>query len=176
MPYKQLGRDPVEAALNAMERFDKFFRSSCQKSGADGLVRRLKEFPQLLLQTGLTPALTFFLSKLDENKKRTAYTVTLQAVLSDGSVSVGDREKNSFCGTISGEGGGYPHALALIMAYLAERLEEAGVSDAREKVESITSSFIEALEKIREQGAVLERLVLAYATELKKLASALYGS
>ena len=176
MPYKQLGRDPVEAALNAMERFDKFFRSNCQRGGADGLVRRLKEFPQLLLQTGLTPALTFILSKLDENKKRTAYTITLQATLKVDDAGIGDRERRSFCETISGEGGGYPHALALIIAYLVERLEEAGVSGAREKIKDVTSGFIEVLGKVREQGIVLERLALAYTTELKKLASALYGS
>ncbi len=161
-----LDRDPVKAALEAMKRLDEQVRSKCaNESGsvkADGLVRRLKEFPQLMLQAGLTPALTFYLSKLDHDKKRKAYKATLNALFGGST--------DDLCKNLSGEGGGYPQALALLLAYASLH---AGCN--LDSIREVNANLVECIRRIEQKGIILEGLMEAYATELKKLATALYG-
>lgn len=175
----QLPSDPVEAALEAIRRFDSVFREECSDTG-EAIARRLKDFPQIALQAGLVPALTFLLSKLDSDEKHSAYKAVISVVLgkaSTFSVVSGEQEArnrrsvDSVCGTARGEGGGYPHALALLLAYAGL---QAGCNI--ESLQEVGSKLVECIERIKGEGVVVERLVLSYANELKKLTSALYPS
>ncbi|ABM80566.1 type III-B CRISPR module-associated protein Cmr5 [Hyperthermus butylicus] len=164
-----LPNDPVEAALEAMRRFDKNLRDACSDKGeprADAISRRLKDFPQLILQSGLVPALTFYLSKLSEKADQDAYELTVK-VLTEQRLEGDERRK--LCRKTSGEGGGYPHVLALVLVYAAER---AGCSV--DSIARIGSSLVGCLETVQKKGVTVEKLVQAYVNELKKLASALY--
>jgi CRISPR type III-B/RAMP module-associated protein Cmr5 len=169
-----LPEDPIEAALKVMERFDKVFRSECSDSRgkieADAIVRRLKNAPQLMLQTGLIPTVTFYLSKLDKKEKQDAYSIAIR-VIQGVKNTLEDEEKRKFCSNTSGEGGGYPHALALILAYAAK---QAGCK--LDNIVELNSEFLKCIEEIQKRGATIERLVQAYVNELKKIASALYPS
>jgi len=159
--------DPVKAALQVMLTLSKAFqlvKSECEKLDETVIPKRLEDFSSLVPQVGLIPAITFFLSKIDEEGKVNAYEATLKAIREP------DKQPDkAICNDLSGAGGGYPHALALLLAYIAER---AGCSDA--SYETIQPDLVNCLEKIESQSTLIEKFTLSYAYELKKLAKALY--
>ena len=162
-----LPKEPVEAALEAIKRFDEMFRDVCTtcETKAEGLVRRLKEFPSLVLQSGLIPALTFYLSKIDEKKKQEAYSLTVKVVLN---LPI-DGNRRAVCRGMRGEGEGYPQAIGLLISYIGLQ------ADCKpEELDEIGAKLVECIKKIKAKGVSLERLAEAYATELKKLATAIY--
>jgi CRISPR type III-B/RAMP module-associated protein Cmr5 len=162
---ESISPDPVKAALEAVSRFSKAFSQSqeCKDSSADGVTRRLREFPQLMLQVGLVPALTFLLSKVNEKDDKEAYSETVKTVLGE------EAESSKLCKKASGEGQGYAHSLAMLMVFAAKH-SGCSVDEIRE----VDGRMVECLEKIEDKGVVVEKLVLLYANELKKLMTALY--
>jgi len=165
---QQLPKEPLEAALEAVRRLDQALRASCMKGGnlkADALARRAKDAPQLILQSGLVPALAFMLSKLTDGGKRRAYSDAVNVILGRQS----RQSRDAICKDLSGEGGGYPHVAALLIAYAST------VAGCGNDVSRLDSGLVACLEKITSEGVSAERLVLKYAEEVKKLATALYG-
>ena len=157
--------EPVDAALEAIRRLDNAL-SKCGEIKTDALPRRARQAPQLILQAGLVPAIAFFLSKLDSPEKRNAYAAAVKAILEPESNS---RDKR-ICNNTGGEGGGYPHIAALILAYAASQ-----IGCHPNDIERIDSKLLDCLKKIGSKGVYLERLVVSYAEEIKMLATALYG-
>ena len=166
MSSQGLPREPLDAALEAVKRLDEALRGSCTQGHelrADAIARRAKDAPQLILQVGLVPTLAFFLSKLDREERRQTYAAALKVIFCEGSCSA------NICGDLTGEGGGYPHIAALLIAYAGSL---AGCAPGDLGV--LSHRLVECLERIRGGGMKLERLVASYAEEVKKLATALY--
>lgn len=164
--YEEIPEEPIRAALEVMARFDRALRSKCGDVGAYAVARRLEEFPQLVLQAGLIPALTFYLSKLS-GESRDIYTQAITAITRPHSVE--EVEKQKLCNELGGEGGGYPHALAILMSYIAR------ISGCEQKhVEIVGTEFIECMKMVLEKGAIVEALTVTYSYEVKKIAKALY--
>jgi len=163
-----LPRDPVEAAIVVAERFSRAFEERCN-TNASAVARRLKDFPNVLLQAGLTPALTFYASKLDETRKGRIFIDVLKAVTGGGS-------GGEICKEATGEGGGYPHALAVLLAYIAGQAgcDVSVLLDGEDS--GYRRGFVECVKAIKRGGPALERLALVYASEVKKLFAALYPS
>lgn len=178
MSKVEIPEDPVKAALQVMLTFSKAFESikdeCARKLGKGGeekteldetvLSRRLEDFPTLMLQVGLIPAITFYISKIDDQKKVKAYEVTLNVIRNPE-----EKPSVDICHDLSGAGGGYPHATALLLAYAGEI---SGCSDT--SYATTGPDLVECLKKIEEQGMRIEKLTLNYVYELKKLAKALY--
>ncbi len=158
----EIPEEPVKAALQIISRFHEKFNSICKQSKGDAIARRLGEFPQLMLQAGLVPAITFYLSKIDNNEKARIYADSMKAIL-EGKAS------RIICDRATGEGGGYPQALAILLAYLGK---VAGCDDNRLK--TIDPGLVECIKNIESRGALIEAQALIYANEVKKLARALY--
>ncbi|MEB3816326.1 MAG: hypothetical protein LRS46_00055 [Desulfurococcales archaeon] len=161
---QKLPREPVDAAIIVASSFSRAFENNCKES-ASAVSRRLKEFPQISLQAGLTPALTFYASKLDKEKRWLIFIDALKAV-------TGGQAGSMLCDETTGEGEGYPHALAILLAYIAER---AGCNiNALLDYKQVKRGFVQCMEVVRRGGLVLEKIALAYASEVKKLFAALY--
>ena len=168
MSGQQLPHDPVDAALEAVKRLDRVLRSNCSRDGgldAESIATRARQLPQLILQSGLTPTLAFILSKLDNEKKRIAYSILLRTIMM-GEDATGDG--GNICEDLGGEG--YPQIAALAMAYAAT----AAGCDSN-SVGRFDSNLIGCLERIKDGGVILEKLMLTYSEEVKKLATAFYS-
>ena len=89
----------------------------------------------------------------------------MRAILEPGS-----NTDTRICNETSGEGGGYPHIAALILAYAASQIG-CNPSD----IERIDNKLLNCLKTMKSRGVYLERLIVSYVEEVKKLATALYG-
>lgn len=165
-----LPSDPVDAAIEALRRLDKALRSKCAQEGvlqADALARRAKDAPQLIAQAGLAQTIAFMLSKLTSDEKRKAYTEAVKIITGE---KPPEAASEAICRDAQGEGGGYPHMAALLLAYASSI---AGCS--HKSIESLDSNLLGCLKKIKQRGIALERLATSYSEEVKKLATALYS-
>ena len=68
--------DPVKTALDVTLKIKQLI-DAVQPKETVALSRRARELPTLVLQTGLTPALTFYLSKVE---KEEVYKLVLEAL------------------------------------------------------------------------------------------------
>ena len=163
----EIPHDPVKASLTIISNFNSVFVDECvnkegRKIKGDAIARRLQEFPQLALQVGLVPALTFYLSKIDNQEKINAYNASINAIMSKSS-------NKYICEKASGEGGGYPQALAIILAYAGII---AGCSN--DQLVNIGQKLVECIDGIQKKGVTVEALTITYSDEIKKIARALY--
>ena len=165
-----LPHDPVDAAIEAVRRLDAALRSKCAKDGmlqADALARRARDAPQLIAQAGLAQTIAFMLSKLNNNERREAYIEAVKVITGRKRP---EEASEAICRDAQGEGGGYPHMAALLLAY-ASGIAGCGP----ESIERLDSSLLECLKEVKRRGIALERLAASFSEEVKKLATALYA-
>lgn len=159
--------EPFEEALRVCTAV----RDLC--GGAEGcgesFQRRVEDFPGLVSAAGLVPALTFYLSKVED------YGVLrdFYSLFSSGSLPR-DARREKMLEDLREEGLGYASALAAILAYAA-RQAPAGCSLKLDG--DAARGVAEFLDCIRRGGG--ELVVLAtlepFVVELGKLARALLG-
>ena len=155
--------DPIEVALELTSRLDEALKQ-CNKE-KKAIPRRANDIASLLTQLGLTPTITFYLSK-SSNKER-IYSNLIEYLLGRTD-SVG----SFICEDVSNEGDGYSILLALIIASLTKlgHIKESEVPTNYRKL-------IDYLKQVRRDYKVeylIERSLSQIVIEFKKLLNALY--
>ncbi len=137
-----------------------------EEEGKRGFTRRAVNFPGLTASAGLIPAVTFYMSKADNEKYRQAYNYLVHNGPKNGLEEELKREEKV----------GYSLYLACISDVLYKAFKEVyGNNDVNEPKDLKSLAFL--LKKIEDGGKVLliERIVEEYSLEMKKLAEALIG-
>lgn len=170
----------VRIAVKVITCFDRVVKEIVRESDyrSNALTARLNDFPALAANAGIAPALTFFLSKLSDDKEKDAFVYTYKAIVSgECRVDLNQLDRRARSNLInyfgkelrSKEGRGYGPALALILA----SLEQVGYI----KMKGVPSGVREVAEAIGEvlDGAEASDLeALEVLAELKKLGQAFY--
>ncbi|ALL01406.1 CRISPR type III-B/RAMP module-associated protein Cmr5 [Pyrodictium delaneyi] len=137
----------------------------------DAIRRRAKDLPSMVYTVGLIPALTFYMSKIENSK---LYT-DLYKLLRNRDKKLGEQlagnPSSDLCQEIGGkEAAGYTTLLALAAAALSE----AGVANTDL---SSLQNLAASLKSLREQGKehYAARLLVEYLNEVKKLAEAFFA-
>ncbi len=154
-----VGRDPVGLAIKHMKLVAEAAKAA--KQAGEGVRRRARELPSLMLQAGLVPTLTFFMSKAEENEFMEWFSYLRNP-----------QPTNRPSSDLKGEGGGYSVLLAMIF-------------DAMEKLAGVNvgsvSGFTDLLKILlgigsgRGESLRISRILMPYLVEVKKLATALLG-
>lgn len=155
--------DLVEACREGLPEKEKK-----EVSGA-GVARRAKDLPSMVSSAGLVPALTFYMSKADQEIYQRLYSYLRGRggdVHGVCSAAPGDLRKE-----LGGkEGAGYAALLALAAAFLAETgyldPEPVDYRSLAEALRGLAAGTVRAL--------AAERLLLEYLVEVKKLAEAFF--
>ncbi len=170
----------VRIAIRVITCFDRVVKEIARTSDyrSSALTARLNDFPALAANAGIAPALTFFLSKLSDEKEKDAFVHAYRAIKSgECKVRIDQLDRKTRNNLInyfrnelpSKEGKGYGPALALILASL-EQVGYIKMEGAPSGVRDIAQAISEVLDGA--EASDLEALeVLA---ELKKLGQAFY--
>lgn len=113
-----------------------------EKCGSiEGFVRRARDFPSLVLGSGLVPSLTFYLSKVDD------YTIF--------------SSKETICNDIKDEGYG------TLLYFVLKRVSE--ITGLNICLSSDKKNVLECLKKVRENELKLQAQLMPFLIELKKV-------
>lgn len=178
--------DPVSMAIEHMLLVRSLAEKAAAKCGIDGkdkggaIQRRAKDLPGMVYTVGLVPALTFYMSKVENSQLYTRIYELLRSG-DEGRVDIiveevfrEEREKgkdNSLCKEMGGrEAAGYTTLLAMAAATLAE----AGILKGDP---SSLQGLAASLKKLRDEGgeSYAARLLAEYLGEAKKLAEAFFA-
>jgi len=164
--------DPISLALDHITKLDKLREealavSKSKELSMRGVVSRMKNFPTLLAQVGLIPALTFYLSKLDDNGINEKQVMELIDYFSHGTrVS----EPGSLIEEMSEkEGKGYVIAFAMLVSALSMFATQkfGTLNDIVGELKNLISNY--------PKRRKVEKLITIYSMEMKKLCEA-YGN
>jgi len=176
--------DPVGLALthalsvrSALERLREERPGERQALTGEGLVRRVKELPSLMLQTGLVPSLLFYMSKIDDRADLEAFKHSL-CLARKGPEAEGLELGRLESELESGEGAGYRLALALVVE--AARSLTGGDLEVSEPCQTGGDTLLKDLAiKLKElhessgRELLVESILRLYLQELKKALEAL---
>jgi len=143
----------------------------------DSIVNRIENLPSLMAQSGLTPALLFYMSKIEKKNEDAVWYVYRYL---KGENAQGDPPR-SLCNDFSGsEGAGYGVALSVIAATLSLLNKNLDISsECRGSGDSAVKCLARVLKRIRSEPgeeSVLEQELQVYLQELKKVIKPLLGS
>ncbi len=176
--------DPVALAIDTMLKLNKLInkakkevcKSSNETKWGNGIRRRLQNLPMLIASTGLTPSLTFYMSKSHGAIYNLVYSYLEKEVLDEKPLEDNDLRKR-FCDELgSKEAAGYNAALAVAVIGLS-RLVAAPPSSVSLGDLNGVAKYLLALRSgelgVSEVQAV--SLLTGFLEEAKKLAAAFYA-
>ena len=174
--------DPLLLALNHIRKVESLRKKSvcgddAKSYNLNGFTSRMKNFPSLLLDAGLIPAVTFYLSKVSSKKEKAITPENLKALveyfedkLEDLPKGASEAVKEDMKGE---ESKGYLIASAVLLAALKKFGESLGL-EMKESADFLTT-VVEYLEELRagnSKGTIMEKLMLEYSNEMKRLVEA----
>ena len=174
------GFDPVKVALDVALKVKRLV-DIAQPERAVALSRRARELPTLILQTGLMPALTFYLSKVE---KESVYMLVLKALEieaekmkpdDDDLVKKVKKLAKEIKEEVEEEGKGYT-ALLSISAYILKQFANMYGIEKCKNVYTV-AEFVECLHEIRsnrDKEVMLEKQFINFMLEVKKLFDAFF--
>ena len=165
------GFDPVKAALDITLK-TKHLIEIVQPEKAIALSRRARELPTLILQAGLIPALTFYLSKVENGEVYKLILEALEEKAKETELKKFDKEIEK---EVKEEGKGYT-ALLSISAYTLKQLANVYKIEKCENINTI-AELVECLYEIRSDRSkevVLEKQFIKFMLEVKKLFDAFF--
>ena len=163
--------DPVKTALDVTLKIKQLI-DAVQPKETVALSRRARELPTLVLQTGLTPALTFYLSKVE---KEEVYKLVLEALEAKVDESKLKELAEKVREEVGGEGKGYT-ALLSISAYTLKQLANIYGIEKCKNMGTIVE-LVECLHEIRgdrHKEVMLEKQFINFMLEVKKLFDAFF--
>ncbi|GEM_PF-6943589 len=176
MPANPYVREAVKLMLDFHSVIEQVFREGGLESvDADSLATRLSNFPAIAMDSGVVPAITFYLSKIDSKDKRDLFE-NLVALLTaskcgDNKVKTGNesldrRLKNDLKNDLKEEA--YVSASALLLS-LMTRLGMIGCPG-----DGGVKGIARELLRLLDAGVRGEEGFMEAAIELKKLGTAFY--
>lgn len=137
---------------------------------ADSLATRLANLPALILDNGLVPTATFYLSKIDSSGKRgllKALYERLMKLCDDGDTTLSNGEVRDIMDDLKGEA--YVSATALLLAAMTQ-LGALRRIEGDDFIKSVAKALRDSLKSgAREEDDILEAVI-----EMKKVAAAFY--
>ncbi len=168
-------KNPVALALNHISLVDQLlteFKSKCNKNELNlgGFTTRMKNFPSLMMEAGVIPAITFYLSKVSLPQDR---LVQLYKYFNGevDSVPIPRDCNDSLLNEASGkESAGYSLAIAVILSAMHKLID--GIDfDEKDFLQSAVNVLRKLLGDTSKRYA-LEYMLNEYAIEMKKLVEA----
>ncbi len=166
MPANPYVREAVKLMLDFHSIIEQVFREGGLESvDADSLATRLSNFPAIAMDSGIVPAITFYLSKIDSEAKRDLLE-DLVAVLAGCGGGKTPRNEKVFQDDLNGEA--YVSASALLLSLMI-RLGMIGCPGDG-GVKGIARELLRLLDAgVRGEEGFMEAVI-----ELKKLGTAFY--
>ncbi|HIC99671.1 MAG TPA: hypothetical protein EYP08_08690, partial [Pyrodictiaceae archaeon] len=134
------------------------------------------ELPTLVLQTGLIPALTFYLSKVEKEEVYKLVLEALEAKVDKSKLEeLSEEDKKMVREEVGGEGKGYTTLLG-ISAYMLKQLADMYKIEKCKNINTIVG-FVECLHEIRNnrgKEVILEKQFMKFMLEVKKLFDAFF--
>lgn len=161
----------VKEAIDLILCFDELLKRTVGAgASADQLATRMNNFLSLVSDAGIVPALAFYLSKIDSDRKRkllNTLILSLSVVNECSPAELGEEDRKAFKADLGGEA--YVTATALLLALL----KRLGLVD-RIGDEEIIRWAIKQLGKLNNNPLMVEAVSLDALTVLKELTNALY--
>jgi CRISPR type III-B/RAMP module-associated protein Cmr5 len=181
------GPDPLELALHHALRVFDAARIHMRRAGGDrvgeAFRRRAKDFPSLMAEAGLAPALTFYLSKSNPSKLPAALRLASCRGLDTQQLDAIAKGLGEELGR--GEGEGYTLMAALVLDALdklaglglVERGDDGcpGEGDGYQILKRVAERLLEIRSGEGGEEVRAAALIEPYLVELKKLADAFFG-
>jgi len=164
--------DPIKIALQRTFKLKEIIEictPEAERLKTRALPRRAKDLPQLILQLGLIPALTFYLSKVEDKELYKALVDSLS-----GKKKFDTNLCRALQKEVEEEGKGYTALLATIASTLP--LIKVSLKSQSQDLNSLPS-LASYLLTIRDEGKdlVIEKSLISFLVELKKLFEAFFG-